>query len=498
MVKKRDNGNTKSINSKGFHEGDSRARKINAYTAYETCTEQLSPFGGLLGLIKFIDLVKLEEIFESIYTCPQREPKLGDFRMVVGILMLLFIGFNRLWHFTYIRLDAMVCGFFQLALLPAASTFWRYVDSLGINQAESLLNIMKVLRERVWLLCGLRYERIHLSTDTTVTTLYGHQQGGRKGYNTRNQGKKGYRPVLCFIDETREYLIGKLRKGETLSGEEVGKFIKRIKTQLPGCVKRVLFRGDGEFFSWESVAACIETGFDYIIANKRSRPPFDPTLWYKPKKRKAFEYNSCVYQPIGWETPCRFVAMRFPKDLKAPVGEPIQYELFEDDRYSYRIFCTSLYGKAHKVVAQYDKRADVENLIGEAKREGLDAIPSDKFKNNYAYFQIVMLAYNIWRYFKMMAQISDQRNRSESLTSPDAYSLQGLADNHIRIARLRLLLIAAKIVYHANKDKVKYSIHDMRTPGLMRFLNFLDKARLKARPWAESSLWPCRFSLNNA
>lgn len=37
---------------------------------------------------------------------------------------------------------------------------------------------------------------------------------------------------------------------------------------------------------------------------------------------------------------------------------------------------------------------------------GLDAIPSAKFKTNYAYFQIVMLAFNIWRYLKMIAELS--------------------------------------------------------------------------------------------
>jgi hypothetical protein len=58
---------------------------------------------------------------------------------------------------------------------------------------------------------------------------------------------------------------------------------------------------------------------------------------------------------------------------------------------------------AHEVIEEYDQRADCENLIGEAKREGLEAIPSRKFGNNYAYFQIVMLAYNIWRSFKMLA-----------------------------------------------------------------------------------------------
>jgi hypothetical protein len=354
---------------------------------------------------------------------------------------------------------------------------------------------MSVLRERVWQLCGLTYQVIHLSTDTTVETLYGRQQGGRKGHNTKNRGKKGYRPVLCFIDETREYLLGKLRKGETMSGEEVSKFIKKIKAQLPGCVKKVLFRGDGEFFSWKSVSACMEEGFDFIIANKGANPPFDPKTWYRPKKRKPFEYNSCMYKPIAWKVPCRFVAMRFPKELKSPPGKAVQYELFEDDRYTYRIFCTSLSGKPHNVTAEYDKRADVENLIGESKREGLEAIPSAKFKNNYAYFQIVMLAYNIWRYFKMMAEISSQNASPET---PDTVydPLKGLKDNLIRIARLKLLLIGAKVVYHST-DKVKYSIMDTRTPGLMHFYNYLDKARSKIRPWREGNQWPCRFSLNS-
>lgn len=497
MVKRRKKHTRKKHVSKGFYGNDSEPRKIKASTAYGTCSERLSPFGGILPLIKFLDLMKFAEVFEHTYKAPKREPKLGHYRMVVGILMLLFIGFNRLWHFIYIRLDAMVCGFFQLHRLPAASTFWRYVDSLGINQANSFLNIMSILRERVWQQCHLKYQKIHVSADTTVDTVYGNQQGARKGYNPQHRGKKAYRPVLCFIDETREYLIGKLRKGETLSGEEAAAIIKKIKSHLPGCVKKLLFRGDGEFFSWESVAACIEEGFDFIIANKRSKPSFDPKTWYQPRKRKPFQYNSCIYQPFGWKAPCRFVAMRIPKELKTAPGAPVQYELFEDDRYTYRIFCTSLQGKPHKVIALYDKRADVENLIGEAKREGIDAIPSAKFKNNYAYFQIVMLAYNIWRYFKMMAQLATQKGNPDKEDSPyDEF--KGLANNKIRIARLRLLLIAAKLVFHDNSEKIRFSMYDTRTPAMLGFLKFLDRARSKVRPWTNGNLWACRFSLNHS
>jgi hypothetical protein len=53
MVKRRKNNTKKKRNGKGCKENGAKARKINASTEFETCTEQLSPFGGLLPLIKF-------------------------------------------------------------------------------------------------------------------------------------------------------------------------------------------------------------------------------------------------------------------------------------------------------------------------------------------------------------------------------------------------------------------------------------------------------------
>lgn len=160
--------------------------------------------------------------------------------------------------------------------------------------------------------------------------------------------------------------------------------------------------------------------------------------------------------------------MRIPKKPEDTKSQT-QQELFEEDQYAYRIFCTNLNGKAHKVIERYDKRADAENLIGEAKQEGLEAIPSGKFKNNYAFFQIVMLAYNLWRYFKLLANLCGGKIKT----------FAGIADNKIRIARLKLLMIGAKVVKSGNRDRVKYSIHDTRTPALLMFYEFLDNLRFK-------------------
>jgi len=353
----------------------------------------------------------------------------------------------------------------------------------------SLLMVMSALRERVWQLCGLSYQTIHINIDTTVETVYGRQQGGRKGHNPKNRGKKGLRPVLCFIQETREYFIGKLRKGATIGGEEVAALIRVFKKYLPGCVKEVILRGDGEFISWEAVKAAREEGFHFIFGNKVCAPPFAPAGWYKARKKDLVEYNEVLYQPTGWGEACRFVSMRIPKEASSEGSA--QLELLEDANYKYRTFVTDLPEPAHMVIEEYDPRADCENLIGEAKREGLEAIPSRKFGNNYAYFQIVMLAYNIWRSFKMLAAHGMRETERHEPTPERVGKAQEIADHTIRIGRLKLLFIAAKVATHSGTTEVKYSRHDSRVAGLFRFMEYLDKRLHQARPWLSGKLWPC-------
>ena len=63
MVKKRKKNTRKNRNSKGFNGVGSYPRKITASTGYGTCTELLSPFGGIMALIKFLDLIQFKEVF---------------------------------------------------------------------------------------------------------------------------------------------------------------------------------------------------------------------------------------------------------------------------------------------------------------------------------------------------------------------------------------------------------------------------------------------------
>jgi hypothetical protein len=142
------------------------------------------------------------------------------------------------------------------------------------------------------------------------------------------------------------------------------------------------------------------------------------------------------------------------------------------------VFAANHPGRPHQVIAQYDQRAAAEPLIGEAQPEGVLAIPSKRFQAHHAFFQIVMLAYNLWRWMKWLASQADQP-ASGGQPKPERPQIQ-LPDHTIRVARLKMLYVAAKIVVHGNRDEVRYSEHEQRASGLIDFLQYLDRRRAEA------------------
>ena len=151
-----------------------------------------------------------------------------------------------------------------------------------------------------------------------------------------------------------------------------------------------------------------------------------------------------------------------------------QLKLIEN--YAYQVFVTNEKGRPHWVIADYEQRADAEKLINEAQREGVLAIPSKRFQAHHAFFQIVMLAYNLWRWMKLLAGQAEQQAQAACPSSPAPARIT-MPDHTIRIARLKLLFVAAKIRFHGNRDEVRYSMHEQRAAGLMDFLRYLDKRR---------------------
>ena len=82
-------------------------------------------------------------------------------------------------------------------------------------------------------------------------------------------------------------------------------------------------------------------------------------------------------------------------------------------------------------------------------------------------FQIGLLAYPLGRGMKLLAGHAErQAQRGQRVVEAQRIAMP---DPTLRIARLKLLFVAAKIVTHSNRAEVRYSMHAPRAAGLIDF-----------------------------
>ena len=139
---------------------------------------------------------------------------------------------------------------------------------------------------------------ITLDTDTTVHTLFGHQMGGRKGYNPKNKGKKSYQPILTFLAETREYIGGELRNGDRPTGRQIARHVEEAQARWPLLGVAVIHRY-GRLVPGDNIVLVVTTAShrghafaaaEFLMDYLKTRAPFwkqeerpDGTAWVEAK-----------------------------------------------------------------------------------------------------------------------------------------------------------------------------------------------------------------------
>jgi hypothetical protein len=320
------------------------------------------------------------------------------------------------------------------------------------------------MRERVWEGAHVRLTEATLDTDTTVHTLFGNQMGGRKGYNPKNKGKKSYQPILTFVAETKEYLVGSLRPGDRPSGKEIAAHLESAFRALPTGVVTVYARADAGFYCWEAVDAYEKRHCRFMLVARKTARLVDQLRaaeWKRSPRTDADGQCEFLYQPEGWGQAYRFLALRYEKPPSSDGKQEEQYQLFETAEYTYRVFVTNMDARLDALVGFYRGRGSAENLIKEANNDaGLCAHPSNRWMMNANWFQIVMLAYNLNCWLLLF-----QREEGAQLADTPHTTLA--------TARLRFLFVAAKIWRHAGRVGVSYSDHYQERGLLDRLMHRL-------------------------
>jgi hypothetical protein len=425
--------------------------KIGASTPYNFSARNLTAYGGLLPVATMLEKLGFQELVEETLTIRRQTRAMPVYRFVLGMVLVLYVGFSRLNHLRFVEREPMLTGILKVLRVPPQCTFWRFLASLHLSVASQLLRVQQVLRQRVWQAAHVDLKTITLDTDTTVNTLFGHQMGGRKGYNPKNKGKKSYQPILTFLAETREYIAGELRNGDRPTGTQIARHLGNVFAALPEGVETMYARADSGFYCAEAVEAYEKAGVQFIISARKTSRLIDELKaaeWTGSPKTDADGQCEFRYQPQGWGQAYRFVALRYKKKQEAAAAEkPQQYQLFDTPEYSYRVFVTNMSGGIAMLTWFYNRRAGAENLIKEAKNDaGMADHPSGRWAMNCIFFQLAMLAYNLNCWLMLF-------NREEEAT------VETLGHTTLATARLRFLFLAARIWRHAGRVGISYSDH---------------------------------------
>jgi Transposase DDE domain group 1 len=466
MVINRKKDSDKTPPNQGAEAVIAEPSKIGASTPYDFEGKNLTAYGGLLPVATMLEQLRFQQLVEETLTVKRVTRAMSMYQFVLTMVLAAYVGFSRLHHVRFVAWEPMLTGIVKVLRLPPQCTFWRFLASLHLGIARQLLTVQLQMRERVWQAAHVGLTVVTLDTDTTVHTLFGHQMGGRKGYNPKNKGKKSYQPMLTFLAETREYISGELHNGDRPTGPEIARHLKSVFEALPAKVETILARADSGFYCWDAVSTYEGRGVQFIISARKTARLIEAlkaAVWKASPRTDADGQCEFSYQPEGWAKAHRFIALRYKKKPHpATADEPEQYQLFDTPEYTYRVFVTNMQRAVDLLVWFYDQRAGAENLIKEANNDaGLAAYPSGRWLMNCNHFQLVMLAYNLNCWLMLF-------NREEQA------QVAALKHTTLATARLRFLFLAAKIWRHAGRVGVSYS-DQYAEQGLFRRL--MDRLR---------------------
>jgi len=354
-----------------------------------------------------------------------------------------FIGVDKLERFNLLKADPLIkeCGIEVRE--PENISRFLYNFSFKTTQMFRDINFKTFKR----LLRKKKLRNIVIDIDSRAVNVEGNQEGAVKGYNPGNKGNNCYNILMAFCDELKAYITGFMRSGNTYTSNGAAEMIKEIIANLKDEVDNIVFRMDSGYFSEEIAEVIEQAGYQYIVKAKE----------YSNLLDKAYDRSVKIWEDYAYQKQAMFVCMKPDKWSKTrkfavvrelkPEEERKQLGLLESADYNHAMYVTNTTWGLADTVKFYEKRGNCENYIKETKYDlNIGSLKMKSFWANEAFFQIMMLVYNIFLLFKM-DKLAVSEYRQWILTFRLKYVF--LAGKIIRTARQTILKLLEGYPYKA-------------------------------------------------
>jgi hypothetical protein len=363
----------------------------------------LTHFGGMVLLQRFCNKLQLRWQLQRTLKFPRRHASYHPCDLILALLYAIMAGLRRINKTEILQYNGTFLSLLGLPRFPNQSTLRRFLKQMPPRVIRQTVTLHDHLRARLFALPKPR-TTLTFDLDSVVLTIYGHLQWARVGYNPKKRGRRSYHPLLCFEAHQQEFWHGSLRPGDAAVSTGAIPFLKRCWAKVPSSIarSRIRVRGDSGFFGKRVIEFLDTRGCGYAVVAKEY-----PTIRSRARGCRfhrlgqGWEVGEFRYQPLRWDSPHRFVVVRRP--IPQDPVEARQLTLFKDRKYAYHVLVTNLKTSAWRVWQFYAKRATIEKNIRELLYDyPLGKIPTDDWTANVAFFQMLLLAYNLVHWFKRL------------------------------------------------------------------------------------------------
>jgi hypothetical protein len=364
---------------------------------------RLTHFGGMILIQRFCNKLRLRWWIQNFIKVPQRNTNYLPCDLILALFYIIIAGLRRINKTEILQYNGAFLSLLGLPKFPDQSTLRRFLKRLPPKAIRQLGALHDQLRAKLFAVPKPRSSLI-FDLDSVVLTLYGKAQFAQIGYNPKKRGRRSYHPLLCFEAHLQEFWHGSLRPGSAGASTGARPFIKVCLAKVPSSIarSRIRFRADSGFFGKKVVELLDQEGCGYaIVARLYSTIKARALRCRFQKLKNGWETGEFQYQPHHWKIPHRFIVVRRP--IPEDPVEAKQLTLFKYKRYAYHVLVTNLKTHPWRVWRFYAQRATIEKNVRELLYDyPLGKIPTEDWVANVAFFQMLLLAYNIVHWFKRL------------------------------------------------------------------------------------------------
>jgi hypothetical protein len=245
-----------------------KQRKEQIKTVNHSFTgNKITKYSGLNVVAKYLRREKVDRNISYLFpTHWYNSTKFGYCQILLGVIMASLAGVNRISRISNFTEDSLVKSLLGLGKRINKDALAGGLKKLSQRGARTL-QAYSLNKNSRWLRSsGL--DEATLDADSTVSMVYGHQEGAAKGFNEKKKGAKSYHPLLVFVSELKLLYHSWFRTGSAYTSNGIDEFLKEVKSSLPDTIKKVFFRADSGFFKGPLLDLLEDYGWDYLIKVK--------------------------------------------------------------------------------------------------------------------------------------------------------------------------------------------------------------------------------------